>query len=113
MEWITRKPTQQTAKGKKKIQQNLSSMGSQSALKENYEFGACCSFSNGLVHPYHVSDPVLGPGEDRYYLPFKKRAPWWASRKEVVITASGALMGRVLMGNPASAQGRGISQAGG
>ena len=88
-------------------------MGSQSALKENYEFGACCSFRNGVFHPHHVSDPVLGPGEDRHYLPLKKRAPWWASRKEVVITASGALMGRVLMGNLASPQARDISQEGG
>lgn len=38
-------------------------MGSQSTLKENYEFGACCSFSNGVFHPYHVSDPVLGAGK--------------------------------------------------
>ena len=59
-----------------------------------------------------MSDHVLGPGKDRHDPPFKKRAPWWAARKEVVIIASGAWMGRVLMGNPASAQGRGLSQAG-
>ena len=89
-------------------------MDSQLALTENYEFRACCSFSYNVFSPYHVSGPVLGPGETAVQkadtvCPLRNELPDGNPGRKVVITTSGVMMGRVMMGNPASEQRRGIS----
>lgn len=78
-------------------------MGSQSTLKENYEFWGLL-FIQLMVSSIPTTCQtlcwVLGKTDTTCPL---ETSSLVASRKEVVITASGALMGRVLMGSPASA----------
>lgn len=77
-------------KKKKKIQQNPSSMVLM-ALKKIMSLGPVVHFSNECLPSLPRVRPCAGCWEDRHYLPFKQSS-LVASRKEVVITASGALM---------------------
>lgn len=83
-------------------------MDSQLALTESYEFRACCSISYNVFSPCHVSGPVLGPGETAVQKADTELPDGNPGRK-VLITTSGVMTGRVMMGNPASEQRRGIS----